>query len=265
MEDSAMKWISKLFVSLVGITLMAAIALPVHAGWIELDNNGGRVVFSKGLFKNSNQNEDTWSIMNMNSKTMTMVSDKRKIYSTGTTKEYCASMSGMMKKMKAGMEAAMAGMSPEQRQMMGKGKRPDPKVSIAKVGNGGIIAGFKTTKYLVSVDGKPHKEVWLTTDSALMKATKPYMSKFSEMSDEMSKCTGSGVMNLFIVENSKEYNKLILTGYTLREKDTMVDNFHEVTSLKQESIPASEFAVPKGYKKMSFEEMMQLEFGGEDR
>lgn len=264
-----MKWISKLFVSLVGITLMAAIALPVHAGWIELDNNGGRSVFSKGLFKNSNQNEDTWSIMNMNSKTMTMVSDKRKIYSTGTMQEYCASMSGMMKKMKANMDAAMAGMSPEQRQMMeqmmGKGKRPDPKVSIANEGNGGVIAGFKTTKYLVSVDGKPHKEVWLTTDSALMKATKPYMSKFSEMSDEMSKCGSGGGMNVFIVENTKEYNKLMRTGYTLREKDAEMSHFHEVTSLKQESIPASEFAVPKGYKKMSFEEMMQLEFGGEDR
>lgn len=270
-----MKWSLRFFITSLLVTLLTGMALPAHAGWIEMDNDGGRLVMSKGVFKHSTQDEATWTLIDMNKGTMTIIDTKKKIYTTGTMKEYCASMSGMMKKMKAKMEQAMAGMTPEQRQMMeqmtGRGaKRPDPKVSIAKAGSGGMIAGFKTTKYTVSVNGQPRKEVWLTSHSALMKDLKPYLDRIFKMSD-MSSCgmEGAGMMEgQFDVENSDEYNKLMHLGYPLRKKDIpggpvrMVTSLREVTSLVKQSIPASEFAVPKGYKKMSFAEMMQLEMGG---
>ena len=274
-----MKWRSRFFATSLLAILMAATALPMHAGWIEINNDGEKNLMSKGLFKNSMQGEDTWSTMDMNKGTLTLVSSKRKTYSTGTMKEFCQMMSAMQKKMMASMEQAMAGMTPEQKammeQMMGKGaKRPDPKVSIARAGNGGVIAGFKTTKYTVSVDGRPHKEIWLTANSALMKDLKPYLDKILAMSD-MSRCGmgGGGMMEgEFDVENSDEYKKLMHKGYPLREKDipdltgqVVTHPLKEVTSLVQKSIPASAFAVPRGYKKMSFSEMMQFEMGGRDR
>jgi len=72
----------------------------------------------------------------------------------------------------------------------------------------------------------------------------------------------------FDLENSDEYKKLMHLGYPLREKDIpgcpgrMTSRLREVTSLKRQAIPDSEFALPKGYKKMSFSEMMQQEMGG---
>ena len=75
----------------------------------------------------------------------------------------------------------------------------------------------------------------------------------------------------FDVESSDEYQKLMHQGYPLREQDMpggpgrMVSRLREVTSLKRQSIPASEFAIPTGYKKMSFSEMMQFEMKGSDR
>ena len=274
-----MRWQLNFFITLTGIIFLMAMAPPVHAGWIEMNNDGERIVMSKGVFKHSTQDEDTWSIMDMNNGVLTLFSRKRKTYSTGTMKEFCQTMSAMQKKMMAGMEQALAGMTPEQKrmmeQMMGQGrvKRPDPKVSIAKAGSGGVIAGFKTTKYTVSVDGRPRKEVWLTSDPALMQDLKPYLSKILEMSD-MSRCgmEGMGMMGgEFDVESSDEYQKLMHQGYPLREQDMpggpgrMVSRLREVTSLKRQSIPASEFAIPTGYKKMSFSEMMQFEMKGSDR
>jgi len=69
----------------------------------------------------------------------------------------------------------------------------------------------------------------------------------------------------FDVKNSDEYKKLMHKGYPLREKNILMGQVREVTSMKRKSIPASEFALPKGYKKMSFSEMMQLEMKGNGR
>lgn len=271
-----MRWQSKFFILRAGVILLMGMALPAHAGWIELNNDGERIVMSKGVFKHSSQAEPTWTLIDMNSGIMTIVDPEKKTYTTGTMKEFCATMAGVQKQMMAGMEQAMAGMSPEQRQMMeqmmGQGtKRPDPKVAIRKGARGDVIAGFKTTRYTVLVDGQPRKEVWLTSDSVLMQDLKPYLDKILEMSD-MSSCGMKqvGMMGAeFDLENSDEYKKLMHLGYPLREKDIpggpgrMTSRLREVTSLKRQAIPDSEFALPKGYKKMSFSEMMQQEMGGD--
>ncbi len=280
-EGTVMRFQSKFFILRAGVILLMGMALPAHAGWIELNNDGERIVMSKGVFKHSSQAEPTWTLIDMNSGIMTIIDTERKTYTTGTMKEFCATMAGVQKQMMAGMEQALAGMeqamqgmSPEQRQMMeqmmGRGaKRPDPKVSIRKGARGEVIAGFKTTRYTVSVDGQPRKEVWLTSDSVLMQDLKPYLDKILEMSD-MSSCGMKevGMMGAeFDLENSDEYKKLMHLGYPLREKDIpggpgrMTPRLREVTSLKRQSIPDSEFALPKGYKKMSFSEMMQQEMG----
>lgn len=233
---------------------------------------------SKGVFKHSTPGDPTWTLIDINNGTMTIVDTARKTYTTGTMKEFCGTMAGVQKQMMAGMEQAMASMTPGQRQMMeqmmGKGaQRPDPKVSIRKGARGDVIAGFKTTRYTVSVDGRPRKEVWLTSDSDLMQDLKPYLDRVLEMSD-MSSCgmkEGGMMGGEFNVESSDAYKKLMHQGYPLREKDIpggpgrMTARLREVTSLKRQSIPDSEFALPKGYKKMSFSEMMRQEMKGRNR
>ena len=288
-----MKRSSRYFTLVVLVTVLTGTGIPAHAGWVAVDKNGDRNLISKGIVKNTSPNRDEWSLMDINRGTLTVVNDKNKTYTSGTTQEFCETMSGMQKqmmsrgrgrmkadmdKMMKGMDEAMKDMSPEQRQMMeqmmgrarshnpdmqgmgqGRGKRPDSAVSVAKAGSGDIIAGFKTIHYRISVDGRVAKELWLTADSSLMKDIKPYMSKLLQMSQDMSRCTSMSrsMMGGFDLESSDAYQKLMEKGYPLREKDIRSGWVREVVTLEKKSIPDAELALPKGYKKVSFMELMQ--------
>ena len=186
-------------------------------------------------------------------------------------------MADMEKAMK-GMNEKMKNMDPKQREMiekmmgrarnqmseiqgMGKPKTkmPDSAVSIDQAGTGDVVAGLKTTQYRISVNGRLAKEVWLTNDLSLMKDIKPYMAKFLKMSQEMSRCTSMrrSMMGGFDLEGSQAYQKLMEKGYPLREKDKRSGWVREIVKLEKMPIPDSEFALPKGYKKVSFMELMK--------
>jgi len=132
---------------------------------------------------------------------------------------------------------------------------------------GDTVAGFNTTHYQVSVKGRVAKEVWLTNDSSLMNDIKPYMNKFLQMSQEMIRCTSVGrrMMGGFDLESSENYQKLMGKGFPLRGKDKRSGWLREVVKLEKKAIPDSEFALPKGYKKVSFMELMQSQMGGRRR
>jgi hypothetical protein len=302
MEGWAMKQSLRYFVIVVLVALLIGLRVPAQAGWVAVDKNGDKSQISKGIVKNSNPRRDEWSLMDVNTGTLTVVNDQNKVYTTGTTKEFCETMTGMrnqmmsggrgmssmkgmpnMEKMMQGMEEAKKGMTPEQRQMMeqmmGRAKKrgggmpsmgqeasrgPDPTVTVVKAGDGDVVAGLKTIHYQVSVDGRVAKEVWLTNDSALMKDIKPYMNKFLYMSREMSRCTSmrGNMMGGFVVESSEPYLKLMEKGYPLREKDIRSGWVREVKTMEQKSIPETELTLPKGYKPVTFMELMQSQMRG---
>ena len=272
----------------LSVVLLFGTVIPAQAGWVSIDKSGDTNLISKGMVKNSSPNRDEWSLMDVNSGTLTVVNDRNKMYTSGTTKEFCETISGMqqqmmsgmrgrgrpdMDKMMAGMDEMMKDLDPQQREMMeqmlnragshrpggmGKTKRPAPAISIDKA-VGDVIAGFKTTHYRVSVGGRVAKEIWLTNDSAFMKDVKPYMNKFLQMSREMTRCTSMGrsMMGGFDVESSEAYQTLLGKGYPMREKDMRSGWLREVVKLEKRSIPDSELTLPKGYKKVSFSELMQ--------
>ena len=282
-----MKRNSRYFVLAVLIVVLIGMGTPAHAGWVAVDKNGDTNLISKGMVKNKNPNRDEWSLMDVNAGSLAIVSDKNKAYTSGTIKEFCETMSGMRKQMMAGaggrdkmmadMEQAMKGMDkkmkdmdPEQRKMIeqmmsrarsqmsgmqgkdkGKRKMPAAAVSVAEAGTGDVVAGFKTTHYRVSVKGRVAKEIWLTNDSSLMNDIKPYMNKFLQMSQEMTRCTSVGrrMMGRIDLESSENYQKLMEKGFPLREKDKRSGWVREVVKLEKKAIPDSEFALPKGYKK----------------
>ena len=158
-------------------------------------------------------------------------------------------------------------MSEMQGMQKGKNKMLDSAVSVAEAGTGDVVAGFKTTHYRVSVKGRVAKEIWLTDDSSFMSDIKPYMSKFLQMSQEMARCTSvrRRIMGGFNVENSEAYQKLMEKGFPLREKDKRSGWVREVVKLEKKAISDSEFALPEGYKKVSFMELMQSQMGGRGR
>ena len=174
------------------------------------------------------------------------------------------SSGGMIEQMMGRARSQMSGM---QETSKGKRKMPEAAVSVAEAGTGDVVAGFKTTHYRVSVKGRVAKEIWLTNDSSLMNDIKPYMNKFLQMSQEMTRCTSLGrrMMGGFDLESSENYQKLMKKGFPLREKDKRSGWVREVVTLEKKSIPDSEFALPKGYKKVSFMELMQSQMGGRRR
>ena len=286
------------FALAVWVTLLVGMSVPAHAGWVAIDKSGDKNVISKGIVKNTSPNRSEWSLMDVNSGTLMVINDRDKVYTSGTAKEFCKTMSGMrnqmmsgghgqmraeMEKMMKGMDDAMKDMSPEQRQMMeqmmnrargqgagmpgmGRGRGQGPAVSVSKAGTGDVVAGFKTTHYKVSVGGRVAKEVWLTADSSLMNDIKPYMNKFLEMSREMKRCTSmGGMMGGPNVEGSEAFQSLMEKGFPLKEKDIRSGWTREVVKLEKKSIPDSEMKLPKGYKKVSFMELMQSQRMGRHR
>jgi len=73
------------------------------------------------------------------------------------------------------------------------------------------------------------------------------------------------MMGGFDLESSENYQKLMGKGFPLREKDKRSGWLREVVKLEKKAIPDSEFALPKGYKKVSFMELMQSQMRGRRR
>lgn len=283
------------------VALLMAVESPAHAGWVAVDKNGDKNLIGNGIVKNTSPRRDEWSLMDVNAGTLTMVSDKNKAYTSSTARDFCETISGMQKqmmsgargrampdvdKMMKGMNEAMKDMSPEQRQMMEqmmgrtkrqlegmqemgreRGKVPASAVSVAEAGTGDIVAGFKTTHYRVSVGGRVAKELWLTADPSLMNDIKPYMNKFLQMSQDIRRCTSMrrSMMGAVDLEGSEAYQKLLEKGYPMKEKDIRSGWMREVVRLEKTSIPDAELALPEGYKKVSFMELMQSQMGRRSR
>lgn len=118
MEECTMKRSAQYFAFAVLVALLIGVGVPAQAGWVAVDKNGDTNLISKGIVKNSSPRRDEWSLMDVNTGTLTVVSDRNKSYTSGTTQEFCESVSGMQKQMMSGargrgmpdMEQMMAGM-----------------------------------------------------------------------------------------------------------------------------------------------------------
>jgi hypothetical protein len=241
---------------LIVITIIIGLTSPGHAGWIEVEKDGNKVLISKGRIK-STWDEGIWLINDINTNEMILVNDKLRLYSRGTIDDFCQAMSEVytevMKKIPPEQRALM------EQEMKRQKKKTSPKVSIERMGKGGMIAGFSTMKYLVTVNGVPYREVWLTTDASLMKELNP--KKMSQFIAKLKQCmVGTAGMVVEAVEVSPEYIKLEQKGIILKEvnkEEGYVET--EVIRLEKKSIPDSEFQPPAGYKKISFFEMWKTQ------
>ena len=98
-----MKRSSRYFALVVLIAWWVGAGFPAYAGWVAVDKNGDRNLISGGIVKNINPGRDEWSLVDVNKGSLTIVSDKNKAYTSGTTKELCEAMSGMRRQLMSGM------------------------------------------------------------------------------------------------------------------------------------------------------------------
>lgn len=131
-------------------------------------------------------------------------------------------------------------------------------VVVRDLGAGERLQGYETRHFQVLLDGEVLEELWLAPK--IQVASEIDLAAFGTAMQNM---LGGGAGLSQGYEESETYRKLRAGGYPLRqvlffvgEKSTI-----EVTSVTVKDLPPSDFAVPKGFKKTGYAELL---LGGSD-
>ncbi len=131
-------------------------------------------------------------------------------------------------------------------------------VAVRDLGAGERLQGYDTRRYQVLVDGELLEEVWLAPK--IQVAGEIDLVAFGTA---MQKMIGGGVGLNQGYEGSEAYRTLRAGGYPLRqilyfvgEKSTL-----EVTAVAIKDFPADDFAVPKGFTKIPYDDLL---LGGDE-
>ncbi len=263
-----------LLLSLLLLVSFFLFTVTANAGWVMEDSEGSTTYIGKDKIKSEYTNEgiSISHIIDVNKGLITMVDKNRKIYGSGTPDEYCNATRSFGKEMQ---EQAMAGLSPEQRKMMEEQMKqlqqmsksapmenmPKPVVSIKRTGSNDVIAGHKTDKYTVNVDGDKYQDIWIASDISMDDEMKKLrLDKFQLMQKRMDKCMDASKEEMGMMADpldSPEYKKLTEKGFVMKEvyhtggfSGPAGDETTEVVRLEKKSISSSEFKIPAGYKKV---------------
>lgn len=231
--------------------LWLGFAVGIEAGWIMQEKEGDQTLISKGRLRSSSDSI-AWVLDGPGSK-LIFWDERAKTYATGTVEEYCAAATAVV-------EQALKNLPEEQRQTLQQMMKKDAAesrhaVGVTATGDGGTVAGLKTTKYTITVENELYEYIWLASDSDLLaefKPLKPLLRKFSSCGNPMG--------TEFIPENSPEYLQLMERGvevksivYTDGSPETVVD----VVKMEKKDIPEAVFSVPSGYRQISFVDMLK--------
>lgn len=270
-----------LLLSLLLLVSFFLFTVTANAGWVMEDSEGSTTYIGKDKIKSEYTNEgiSISHIIDVNKGLITMVDKNRKIYGSGTPDEYCNATRSFGKEMQ---EQAMAGLSPEQRKMMEEQMKqlqqmsksapmenmPKPVVSIKRTGSNDVIAGHKTDKYTVNVDGDKYQDIWIASDISMDDEMKKLrLDKFQLMQKRMDKCMDASKEEMGMMADpldSPEYKKLTEKGFVMKEvyhtggfSGPAGDETTEVVRLEKKSISSSEFKIPAGYKNVPVKDLFK--------
>jgi hypothetical protein len=143
------------------------------------------------------------------------------------------------------------------------GKKPGAEpakplaVAVKDLGASERLQGYETRHYKVLVDGELLEELWLAPKIQIASEI-----DYVAFENAMQKMIGGGAGLSQGYEQSDTYRTLRATGYPLRqvlyfvgEKSTL-----EVTAVAVQDLPAAEFAIPKGFTKIGYADLL---IGGE--
>ncbi|GBE16157.1 hypothetical protein BMS3Abin14_02237 [bacterium BMS3Abin14] len=228
------------------LVLLALSALPAHAGWVETNQQQEVTYFGNGIVKSvlGPEAEEPEMIMNFDRGTVTLVNHGSRTFTSFRLEKFCDYLKGMFSAYPPDMLAGLKQHNESQ---------PKPKVSTSRIGKGGTIAGFATTKYRVINNGQLNRTVWIAEDARLKKYTGAHFSKFMDGAKKMTTCVDLG-MSGEKVDTSPAYFKLMKSGWLMKEElvneDGMEGSSAPVVKLVEKNLPASTFSVPKGYRKV---------------
>jgi len=216
-----------------------------------LGDNGilTRTYFMPKMFRSENDRDSKAMIFRLDKQMVYEVDASDKTYSEMTFEQFEATMKKMNSKMEAKMaelKKNMANMPPEQRKMMEQmmagqalGTDKSAKVDVVKSDEKKEIAGYSSTKYTVTEDGKETISLWATKD----------IKSFNSMKKDFEEYTKR------FVASTNQSMKSLATAFQKVDGFPMQMTFtngisQEVQKVEQQSVPSSQFEVPEGYTKV---------------
>jgi hypothetical protein len=166
------------------------------------------------------------------------------------------------------MAEAMKDMPPAQREQMmqmmkqmGRGAPgsagPPPRVTVERTAETQTIAGLAARKYRVLANDKLYEELWLTTDTALLRELD--LGKAPDTFGRMFACMVGGGSDR--VETSTEYRQVYAQGWPLKavyHGDGGAAGRSLVTRVEKRDVPEPEFAPPAGFRAAPLVEILGL-------
>jgi hypothetical protein len=239
------------------LSVLLLVASGAEAGWLIVDENGDQTLISRGRLKMSPKQADGHSMVLDLARARMWVADAgRKLYWDGTVEEYCQAVRGTMAATQKMMAEQMKDMPPAQREQMmqmlkqmgGDGASgPPPRVTIERTADTEKIAGLAARKYRVLANGKLYEQLWLTTDTALVRELE--LARAPDTFGRMFACVaGSGSER---VEATGDYRQIFAEGWPLKAV------YHGegggpgralVTRVEQRELGEPAFAPPGGFR-----------------
>ncbi len=217
--------------------LLAGCSRQTSTGWFQKWNTGRVVLYADGIQKETDGPVE--KISNFRDDRLIMINHRAKLYAEGTFGDICKEV---LKRLKGYDLLAFRNQ-----------KRPAAKIEIIPLGTGPVIAGYKTQRYRVMVNGTPEWDLYLTKDPSLVKS----ISKTVQLADRIHQkykdlCQTGADWIKEQIESSDSYRKIMSETVLLR-KDYLNEKRSEyVTELKPAKVSIKDFMVPSGYKRVSF-------------
>lgn len=227
-------------------------AQAAHAGYVQTEKDGGVTFISGGKVKSVSAEDEEWTVIDLSKATLMVVNERERTVMTGTIDEFCQAMQGMFGAMAEFMGGASRFGMPMGQQQPGA----VPAVKVVDAGAGGIIAGLRTRKYEIYQGDELVEELWVARQASLLKE----LGNSGSMA-RLSACT-AGMAGEPSYEESPEYMAVLKNGWPLRlvtHEDGEAEVDTDVVKLEQRAVPDSEFAPPKGYRRASFQESMDID------
>ncbi len=236
----------------------------IHSPGINPDKN--KATKMVGYFKSNKvktvEPDGSYTIVDLKTGTVTLVDPQKREYSVTTLDEMLNQMQKGMNRLKAHLE----GLNPEQRamleKMMGMSQKGKKRLQLKKLADKQRIAGYDAEHFAITQGNKKIAEYWVSKqlrDKILKELDRDKIDKFEKaMSNISSQLNIFGNSNM--AELMKMEEKLQKRGEIVKQihypsslNMNMQGSYQEVVSVKEETIPASAFQIPRGFKKAKLE------------
>jgi len=215
------------------------------------DTTVSKSYYMPKMFRESGGAGEGGIIVRLDKKLFIVVNDDKKEYSEMTFDELervMKKVGGQMGGAMAEMEKQMANLTPDQRKMMKDmmgdkmpGMKSQAKIEVLKTGDERKISGYSCAKHVVKRGGEEFMTLWTTTDIKGIEAMGEEMKEFGRRMAAMNP----------MGDQSESEAMMNVEGFPILTETAGRTTI--VKKVEEKSIPAGEFEVPAGYKKVKSE------------